>query len=225
MTAKGDDMAQPRTPAGRPEGGEFAAAHREDAAVTLAAWDLPDDELRAGVASRLPLTSNNRTIDHFVNCRYNKFDLEPPYQRGSVWTTVQRQRLIRSVLMGLPVGAVTTNERPYGGPDSADYVVVDGKQRIEALRAFAANEFPIPAGWVEERFFDGPRPADPTAPITMGQLNEVFRRTFENRPLAELKAEVKSIEAEAELFLLINSTGTSQTAGDLARAADVARGG
>ena len=33
-------------------------------------------------------------------------DLNAPYQRGSVWTLDMRRNLIKSLLMGLPVGSI-----------------------------------------------------------------------------------------------------------------------
>lgn len=73
----------------------------------------------------------------------DKLDLNPPYQRGSVWDDARRRNLMRSLLMGLPIGSVVLNRRdhapaPAGSTAAAHYIaVVDGKQRIETLRAVA----------------------------------------------------------------------------------------
>lgn len=88
----------------------------------------------------------------------DKLDLNPPYQRGSVWDDARRRNLMRSLLMGLPIGSVVLNRRdhapaPAGFTAAAPYIaVVDGKQRIETLRAVTDGLLPIPAVWVDERF-------------------------------------------------------------------------
>ena len=42
---------------------------------------------------------------------WDKTDLSPPYQRGSVWTEDQRLDLMYSLLAGYPIGAVILNDR------------------------------------------------------------------------------------------------------------------
>lgn len=40
-------------------------------------------------------------------------ELNPPYQRGDVWTTEQRMNLVKSLLLGIPVAiAQLTDEEP-----------------------------------------------------------------------------------------------------------------
>lgn len=73
------------------------------------------------------------------------YDLDAPYQRGSVWTADQRRALVKSFLMGLPVGNVIVARLPYN--IEKFYRVVDGRQRIETMRLFVANEFTVPGWW------------------------------------------------------------------------------
>lgn len=65
------------------------------------------------------------------------------FHRGAVWTDVQNRALIRSMIEQVPIGEVYLNERMPGHP----LVVIDGKQRIMALRGFLAGEFGVPASW------------------------------------------------------------------------------
>lgn len=170
----------------------------------------------------LSLQNLNAPADQYIACP-DKYDLNPPYQRGSVWTPTQQINLLRSLFMGLPIGAIVVNFRGYGA--EVMYAVVDGKQRIETLRAFAADQFAIPASWF-------PADAAPLATTTSDHVDGPavlfsglaprYQRTVENFPIATLVAHVATIAAEAELFDLINSGGTAQTPADLARARDVA---
>lgn len=93
------------------------------------------------------LQSLSRTADHFALWRdKDPLDLDAPYQRGAVWTDEQRRNLIKSLLMGLPIGSIITSELPFrsGG---AHYRVIDGKQRILAIRAFIDGDLTVPADW------------------------------------------------------------------------------
>jgi hypothetical protein len=77
----------------------------------------------------------------------DKYDLSAPYQRDSVWTVDRRRNLIRSLLMGLPIGNIILSHLPYRGGSPYSYRVIDGKQRIETLRMFANDEFSVPGDW------------------------------------------------------------------------------
>lgn len=144
------------------------------------------------------------------------FDLDTPYQRGSVWDEPRRQALIRSMLMGLPVGSVIVNRRGLNAQKA--YAVVDGKQRIETLRAFENDEFAVPRHWFEERDLEEPDSSDPD--VRFSGLSLIGRRRWENKPFSTLEASVKTIGAEAEIFRLINTGGVDQTPEDLAKAAE-----
>ncbi|MEU3231370.1 DUF262 domain-containing protein [Nocardiopsis alba] len=69
-------------------------------------------------------------------------NLDPPYQRRSVWNLAYREFFIETILLGYPAPAVFLHEEI--GPDgTAVYNVVDGKQRLTAIFDFASGEFPI----------------------------------------------------------------------------------
>lgn len=162
---------------------------------------------------RLSLQPYARTAMHFLPTGgEEKFDFDMPYQRGHVWELADKQALIKSMLLGLPIGQVVTNFR--GSYASAPYFrVIDGKQRIHTIREFGADMFPIPGEWVGD---------DLPELVTMGELGETFRRTFAMCQFPEIQASVKTVAEEAEIFRLINATGVPQTDADLARAAAVA---
>ena len=86
---------------------------------------------------------NFQTIAWFWDL-YNRklLDLDPPYQRRSVWNQSYRDYYIDTILMGYPSPALFLFERisPEG---QTTYFVVDGKQRLTALFSFLRNEFPI----------------------------------------------------------------------------------
>jgi len=71
--------------------------------------------------------------------------VNPEYQRGLVWTPVQKQRLVDSVFRGYPLPSfyfrVTTHKGPDGNPTQV-WEIVDGQQRIEALAGYLRDEWP-----------------------------------------------------------------------------------
>jgi hypothetical protein len=157
----------------------------------------------------------------------------PPYQRASVWSGVDRIRLIETWMLGLPVPAVTVNDRgnerwrQASGPlpDGEPYVaVIDGKQRLTTARLWFDGQLLVPASWfpagdvlVVERTGDGPYTR-----FTM--LSEAWQRHSKRDWLFPVNvAKVATVHEEAMLYLRYNQAGVTQTAEDMDRAAQVAR--
>ncbi len=65
-------------------------------------------------------------------------NLRPEYQRRLRWNTVQKSRLIESLLLNIPVPPVFLFER-----DAARYEVMDGQQRLNAIREFISGDFAL----------------------------------------------------------------------------------
>jgi hypothetical protein len=60
-----------------------------------------------------------------------KIDLAPRYQRRYRWDAKRQSKLIESFLMNVPIPPIFLNEDRYG-----TYAVIDGKQRLFAIREF-----------------------------------------------------------------------------------------
>lgn len=70
-------------------------------------------------------------------------DLEPDFQRAHVWTRAQQIAYVEYILRGGEVGRNLTFNCPGWMSDwRGPYVIVDGKQRLQAARAFMRDEFP-----------------------------------------------------------------------------------
>lgn len=65
-------------------------------------------------------------------------NLAPKYQRRLRWSDTKRSQLIESLLMNIPIPPIFLYER-----DLARYEVMDGQQRLDTIRAFRENEFPL----------------------------------------------------------------------------------
>lgn len=104
------------------------------------------DNLFGHAVHHMSFQGHNWTVEHWLvePGGHDAFDLDAPYQRDSVWTDAQRRNLIRSLTFGIPIGSILVAQT-----DDADkmYRVVDGKQRIETIRAFTEDRFAVPARW------------------------------------------------------------------------------
>jgi hypothetical protein len=68
-----------------------------------------------------------------------RLDLQPNFQRGEVWGKGKKQRLVDSVLRGWHIPPIHVIQVP----NSERQEVLDGQQRLAAIRDFMQNLFPI----------------------------------------------------------------------------------
>jgi hypothetical protein len=78
-----------------------------------------------------------------------RLDLEPPYQRKSVWSINDRRYFLNTIFSGFPTPALFVHRTMDDG--KAVYHIVDGKQRLETIIKFARNEFPLADDFSDER--------------------------------------------------------------------------
>lgn len=187
---------------------------------------------------RLPINTSNRQARWLVKqVRDGEVDINPPYQRGPVWTEDQRVALMRSLLSGVPVPSVIIADRHHRGwadvanydPENpagrASYAVIDGKQRLLALRAWFDGELAIPASWIPAEEIRWTIETDDGPYVRAGGLTDLGRRATGERILLPVgEALVCSVAEEAAIYQLINGGGTPQTTADMDNAARVAEG-
>lgn len=164
---------------------------------------------------RYNLNQSAVSVNHFVLLLSNDdLNLDAEYQRGHVWGVDRQRALIFSILAGLPVSAIIVNDRFNNFPDhpldEPGYAVIDGKQRITAMRAFMNDEFSIPAEWVEDRHL----PENAGESVTYSQLGTVFDRKFKGSPVAYVEAQLATVDEERRVFDLINFGGVAQGQSD-----------
>lgn len=124
-------------------------------------------------------------------------DLDPDFQRAHVWTPSQQTAYVEYILQGGTSGRelyfnCTGWQRDFCGP----YVIVDGKQRLEAVRRFMRGEIPA-FGYTRDAYTDEP--------------NMLVARLSWNIAALETRAEV------LEWYLNFNAGGTVHTPEELAR--------
>lgn len=88
-----------------------------------------------------PLRANN--VLQLFNMK-DEIDLDPPYQRLSVWDRPKQQRFIDSVINGFDIPKLYFHEVPLSVQiKKYKYRVIDGKQRLLALWEFMQDGFPL----------------------------------------------------------------------------------
>ncbi|WP_431050489.1 DUF262 domain-containing protein [Roseateles sp. L2-2] len=105
-----------------------------------AAWEeaaLDVDE----VGGQIQANSKTWPLNQFsYYAKKNQLNLTPSYQRGDVWPTSDAQKLIESVLRGIPLPSIILlTPKPKGKKEAAGYEVVDGKQRLTSILRFTGQ--------------------------------------------------------------------------------------
>lgn len=70
----------------------------------------------------------------------DRLDLQPNFQRGEVWGLKKKQTLIDTILRSWHIPPIHVIEPPY---EKGQYEVLDGQQRLVAIRDFIDNNFCI----------------------------------------------------------------------------------
>ena len=135
-------------------------------------------------------------ISWFLDLQRNgQLDLNPPYQRRSVWSGRDRRYFLDTIFRGYPSPAIFLYKH-YGEAARTVYDVVDGKQRLETILAFANGKLAIAKDfgdvnldgkkWSElgdelrRRFWDYTLPVEFIKVVEGTVVNEVFERLNRN---------------------------------------------
>jgi hypothetical protein len=121
---------------------EVEMGEPEDDVEGLAFNDLiaDPDEFFAKNAFRIIFQTNNFFLPQLKDLidKGVVLNLRPEYQRRLRWTTVQKSKLIESLLLNIPVPPIFLYES-----DAARYEVMDGQQRLNAVKEFMAGDFAL----------------------------------------------------------------------------------
>lgn len=70
-------------------------------------------------------------------------DLQPKFQRGYIWSTDFKDKLLYSIIKSYPIGNVSLRVRTEKNDKGAMFEVVDGQQRLTTIYKFIENEYVI----------------------------------------------------------------------------------
>jgi hypothetical protein len=100
--------------------------------------------------------STTQDISWFIDLRrHEQLELNPPYQRRSVWNVKDRRFFLDTVFRGYPCPPLFLHKIP-GTAEKTVYAVVDGKQRLQTLFQFVDDEVALASDFGDARF-DGKR--------------------------------------------------------------------
>lgn len=86
---------------------------------------------------------NFQTISWFYDLyTRDRINLDPPYQRRSVWNQAYKESFIDTVILDFPAPAIFLYEE-IDDKGIATYNVVDGKQRLTTIFSFIDNEYSV----------------------------------------------------------------------------------
>lgn len=152
-----------------------------------------------------------RTVNELVLLyRNGQINLEPGFQRQSVWTLKDRRRLIQSATSQYPVPNIFLYRRNSRG--KTIYDVIDGKQRLETIfmfmgiKKFQKEQFEVKL----ELDDDG---------MVMWTWSDIKKYSQETRHALEIYP-IQTVEVGGELsdivdlFVRLNSTGKRLTSGE-----------
>ncbi|CDX39552.1 conserved hypothetical protein [Mesorhizobium sp. SOD10] len=101
---------------------------------------IDPDEFFAKNAFRIIFQTNNFFLPQIRDLidKGEVLNLRPEYQRRLRWSTAQKSKLIESLLLNIPVPPVFLYES-----DAARYEVMDGQQRLNAVKEFISGDFAL----------------------------------------------------------------------------------
>lgn len=146
-----------------------------------------------------------------------QLDLEPDFQRDSVWQLRDRQKLIESVLQHYPIPSIFLYKR-VNEDGRIIFDVIDGKQRIETLLMFQG------IGKFRGKRFTVRVPITTDDGNDDGEDWDWSRLQKRGHEHLVMGYEIQTVEIEGglsdifELFVRINSTGKSLTSAEVRHA-------
>lgn len=158
------------------------------------------------MATRSGLThkTTTKSVLDLLNLYQNDhLNLEPGFQRQSVWTERDRARLIESILRNYPLPAIFLYRREENG--KLVYDVIDGKQRLESILMFMVA--------MRGRYAARAQLSEDGAPERV-DWSVLKRRRLQHRitgyelPVIEVDGDIGDI---IDVFVRINSTGKALT--------------
>jgi hypothetical protein len=135
MTALGVEALEARLARADERSARFTETLEEGGArgAASADWEAEWEEPETREPPNIKATVDTLPIVEFVgHAREDELDLNPPYQREYIWSNPDSQKLIESILRGIPLPSIILATVA----DSDKLQIVDGKQRLTSILRF-----------------------------------------------------------------------------------------
>ncbi|KAF2131080.1 hypothetical protein P153DRAFT_430331 [Dothidotthia symphoricarpi CBS 119687] len=141
-----------------------------------------------------------RSLQHLMNGLNNgTIDVDPEYQREVVWTAERMTGLVDSLMENFYIPPIILNKKPEvvqnGGPPTASFICVDGKQRLSSVLAFIKGIIPCHDHRGEKWWF-----GDQSISRRKNILSEAMQKQFLEKELVSFEFTNLSSEQEEDLF-------------------------
>ena len=160
-----------------------------------------------------------------------RLNLNPVFQRPSVWNLNQRRELIKNIVSRRPIPAIFVYKDVEGDSSAYRYTILDGKQRVESILLFVGYDRPdfkvatwdkyILVGDLRDEFNFAAPLADKKKKIALKDLDTSVVRELRDYmiPMVEITLNEKtSIDELISLFVDINQQGVKVTRLQIVRA-------
>lgn len=133
---------------------------------------------------------SQRQISSLLHTSYSTFgiDLEADYQRGNVWSEEQKVALIDLIFRNIDIGKFTLIRRSFKTKQDFLYEILDGKQRLTAIREFFEGRFKYKGK-------------------TFQELHPFDQNHFEDYDISYASTEPLTDEQKYRYFLKLNVSG------------------
>lgn len=122
-------------------------------------------------------------------------------QRPLVWTVLQKQQLILSILKGVYIPNISAVEVVDDNGDTVEFQIIDGKQRMNAVFSFLGGDFPLIDSDGNEHYFnDLPSEIQGKVKFFYFQINAAY---------SDVRRRITD-EEKVQWFKFINFAGTAQ---------------
>jgi hypothetical protein len=154
------------------------------------------------------ITQANCGIQSLLHMVYHSgVDFDVDYQRDHVWTLADKEALIDSIFNNIEIGKFVFVQRDFGFVGKL-FEIIDGKQRLTALREFYEDRFKY-KGFYFSQLHPSDKNAFETHPVTYGYLTNPTREaildTFIKLNTTGRPMENKDIENAKKLLKNINN--------------------
>lgn len=125
------------------------------------------------------------TIKHLMDLdTKNQLNVDPPYQRNVVWSLARQRGLIYSLLINCPIPSLMLSQNV-----DRQFNILDGKQRLNAIKAFYNNKYAVEVDGVSVHF---------------KTMSLEMQCDFMNKSIPVSLSEGLSVDEEATIFERIN---------------------
>jgi len=153
-------------------------------------------KFKTEMAENLNIRSTNQSIESLLTSRRKTIDYKASYQRNYVWNIDKATFFIESILLGVEIPPIILFIHAHA---KKTLEVIDGRQRYETIERFKKGKFSLKRnGLTKLKNLSGKKYEDLIDDESKGQMNEKYRRAFNNTTLRVIEFSSKNPNVDRE---------------------------